>query len=158
MSETKIEWFHDFIGMGYHVYDVRPNVYLIFDDRKKLVNTWKEIIKFWPDDEIKMRFFEGDPNYDLVLYSPSRILMTTWVFLKSLKISDHYLQFKEEYNGSASLKLALYQPKKDGKYELEIFKYKKKVTDVKFLKSQDQDDDDISSQARQILQKNTQQN
>jgi hypothetical protein len=158
MSESKIEWYHDFIGMGYHVYDVRPTVYLLFDDRKKLVNTWSEIIKYWPDDEIKIRFFEEDPNYELVLYSPSRILMTTWVFLKSLKISEHYLQFKEEYNGSALLKLALYQPKKDGKYELEIFKYKKKITDVKFLQGQDQDDDIISSQARKILQQNTRQN
>jgi len=151
MTDSKIEWFEDFLGLGYHVYDIRPTIYLIFDGRRKLANTWNQIIKYWPDDEIKMRFFEGDVNYEFILYSQSRILKTTKVFLKSLKISDHYQQFMDEYNGSASLQLAIYFPK-DKKYELEIFKFKKKVTDMKFLKKQDSDDDFIISQARQKLQ------
>lgn len=151
MTDSKIEWFEDFLGLGYHVYDIRPTIYLIFDGRRKLANTWNQIIKYWPDDEIKMRFFEGDVNYEFILYSQSRILKTTKVFLKSLKISDHYQQFMDEYNGSASLQLAIYFPK-DKKYELEIFKFKKKVTDIKFLKKQDSDDDFIISQARQKLQ------
>jgi hypothetical protein len=151
MADSKIDWFEDFLGLGYHVFDVRPTIYLIFDNKKKLVNTWNKIIKYWPDDEIKIRFFEGDTNYEFILYGQSRILQTTNVFLKSLKISDHYQQFMEEYNGSASLQLANYSPK-DKKYELEIFKFKKKVTDVKFLKTQDGDDDFIILQARQKLQ------
>ncbi len=150
MTDTKIEWFEDFLGLGYHIYDVRPNIYLIFDGRKKLANTWNQIIKYWPDDEIKMRFFEGESSYDFIVYSPSRITMTTWIFLKSLKNSDNYLQFKDEFMGSATLKLALYIPKKDT-YELEIFKYKKRVTDLKFLKDSDNDDDFTISRARQRL-------
>jgi hypothetical protein len=150
MADTKIDWFEDFLGLGYHVFDIRPTIYLIFDSKRKLVNTWREIIKYWPDDEIKMRFFEGEENYEFVLYSQSRILLTTTVFLKSLKISDHYRQFMEEYNGSASLQLAVYFPK-DKKYELEIFKFKKKVTDLKFLKEEDTDDDFIILQARKKL-------
>ena len=154
MTDTKIEWFEDFLGLGYHIYDVRPNIYLIFDGRKKLANTWNQIIKYWPDDEIKMRFFEGESNYDFIVYSPSRIIMTTWIFLKSLKNSENYLQFKDEFMGSATLKLALYLPKKD-KYELEIFKYKKRVTDIKFLKDSDDDDDFTISRARQRLRNPT---
>ena len=150
MVDTKIDWFEDFLGLGYHVFDIRPTIYLIFNGKRKLVNTWTKIIKYWPDDEIKMRFFEGEENYEFVLYGQSRILLTTTVFLKSLKISDHYKQFMEEYNGSASLQLAVYFPK-DKKYELEIFKFKKKVTDVQFLKKQDIDEDFIISQARQKL-------
>jgi hypothetical protein len=150
MADTKIDWFEDFLGLGYHVFDIRPTIYLIFDSKRKLVNTWREIIKYWPDDEIKMRFFEGEENYEFVLYSQSRILLTTTVFLKSLKISDHYRQFIEEYNGSASLQLAVYFPK-DKKYELEIFKFKKKVTGIKFLKEEDTDDDFIILQAREKL-------
>lgn len=150
MTDTKIEWFEDFLGLGYHIYDVRPNIYLIFDGRKKLANTWNQIIKYWPDDEIKMRFFEGESSYDFIVYSPSRITMTTWIFLKSLKNSENYLQFKDEFMGSATLKLALYLPKKDT-YELEIFKYKKRITDLKFLKNSDDDDDFIISRARQRL-------
>lgn len=150
MTDTKIKWFEDFLGLGYHIYDVRPNIYLILDNRKKLANTWNQIIKYWPDDEIKMRFFEGESNYEFIMYGSSRITLETWVFLKSLKNSENYLQFKDEFLGSATLKLALYLPKKDT-YELEIFKYKKRVTDVKFLKDGASDDDFMISQARQRL-------
>lgn len=150
MTDSKIDWFEDFLGLGYHVFDVRPTVYLIFNGKRKLANTWNQIIKYWPDDEIKMRFFEGDTNYEFILCCHSRILQTTNVFLKSLKISDHYKQFVDEDIGSASLQLAVYFPK-DKKYELEIFKFKKKVTDLKFLKKQDTDGDFVISQARERL-------
>ena len=154
MTDRKIDWFEDFLGLGYHVYDIRPSIYLVFDTRRKISTTWNNIIKFWPDDEIKIRFFENENNYEFVLYGQSRILTTTWVFIKSLKISEHYRKFMEEYNGSASLQLALYFSK-EKKYELEIFKFKKKVTDVQFLKAQDIDDDFIINQARQKLQNPT---
>ena len=150
VTDSKINWFEDFLGLGYHVFDVRPTIYLIFDNKRKLVNAWNQIIKYWPDDEIKMRFFEGDASYEFILYCQSRILQTTHVFLKSLKISDHYQQFMEEYNGSASLQIANYTPKND-EYALEIFKFKKKVTEVKFLKEQDVDDDFVVLQARERL-------
>ncbi len=153
MTDSKIDWFEDFLGLGYHVYDVRPTIYLIFDGRRKLADTWSKIIKYWPDDEIKIRFFEGSDNYEFVLYCKSRILQTTNVFLKSLKISDNYKQFMDEYNGSTSLQLAIYFTK-EKKYELEIFKFKKKVTDVKFFKKEDLDDDFIVSQARKKLENN----
>jgi hypothetical protein len=150
VTNSKIEWFEDFIGLGYHVFDVRPTVYLIFDNKRKLVSTWKNIIKYWPDYEMKMTFVEGDENYEFILYCQSRILEKTIVFLKSLKISDHYLQFVEEFNGSISLQIANYSPKK-GEYALEIFKFKKKVSGVKLLKKQDPVDDFIVSQALEKL-------
>src|SRR5579863_3160912 len=150
MSDSKIDWFEDLLGLGYHVFDVRPTVYLIFDDKKKLVNAWNQIIKYWPDYEIKMRFFEGDTNYEFILYCKSRIIQKTVVFLKSLKISDNYQQFMEEFNGSVSLQVANYSSK-NKKYGLEIFKFKKKVLDVQFLKDQDPVDDFIVLQARERL-------
>ena len=152
MTDKKISWFEDFLGVGYHVYDIRPNIYLILEGgKRKIVHTWHNIIKYWPDDEIKIRFFEGDLNYDFILYSKSEILHTNWVFLKSLKVSEHYKKFMDEYDGSATLQLALYFPK-EKTYELEIFKFKKRVTDVKFLNAQDIDDDFVITQARQRLQ------
>jgi hypothetical protein len=150
MADMKIDWFEDFLGLGYHVFDIRPTIYLIFDGKRKLVNTWNKIIKYWPDDEITMRFFEGKENYEFVLYCKSRILLSTTVFLKSLKISDHYRQFMDEYNGSASLQLGVYFPK-EKKYELEIFKFKKKITDLQFLKEEYVDDDFVILQAREKL-------
>jgi hypothetical protein len=150
MADTKIDWFNDFLGLGYHMYDVKPTIFLMFDGRKKVGNAWNKIIKYFPDDEIKIRFVEREPNYDFVLYCESRILSTTWVFLKTLKISEHYKQFKEDYEGAANLKLALYVPKKDT-YELEIFKYMKRITNLKFPTESEIEQDFVLSRSIQNL-------
>ena len=150
MVDTKIDWFDDFIGLGYHMYDVRPTIFLIFDGGKKIANTWNQIIKYFPDDEIKIRFIEKDSEYEFVLYCQSCVLLTTWVFLKSLKVSEHYRQFKEDYEGAANLKLARYIPKK-GTYELEIFKYQKRITDLKFPAESEIEQDFILSRSVQNL-------
>jgi len=150
LSEASITWFNDFMGVGYHFYDVRTKVLLIFNERKMILNAWNKVIKWWPDDEIKMRFVETNDSYEFVLYGESRILTTKCVFLKALKASEHYKRFKDDYDGAAYLGLALYKPKDDS-YELEIFKYRKKVTDVKFLKESDAEHDNIVLRSRQIL-------
>ena len=150
MSDTSTIWFNDFMGVGYHFYDVRTKVLLIFDERKTLRNTWNKVIKWWPDDEIKMRFVETNDSYEFVLYGESRILTTKWVFLKALKASEHYKRFKDDYEGAAYLGLALYRPKDDS-YELEIFKYSKRVTDVQFLKEPEAEQDSIVLRSREIL-------
>jgi hypothetical protein len=152
MVDAKIDWFDDFLGLGYHMYDVRPTVFLIFDGRKKIGSTWNKIIKYFPDDEIKIRFIEKESNYEFVLYCQSRILSTIWVFLKSLKVSEHYKQFKEDYEGAAHLKLALYIPKKDT-YELEIFKYMKRITDLKFLTESEVEQDFILTRSVENLRR-----
>ena len=140
MTDSKIDWFDDFIGLGYHLYDVRPVLLLLIDERRKLRNAWNKIIKYFPDDEIKVRFVETDSNYEFVLYCESRILQGTWAFTKSLKISEHYWLFKEDYDGAAVLKLALYIKKK-GNTELEIFKYQKRLTNVKFITEQEAEEE-----------------
>ena len=150
MSVVDTMWFHDFMGVGYHFHDVHTKVLLIFNERKPLLSAWGKVIKWWPDDEIKMRFVEENDSYEFVLYGESRILTTRWVFLKALKASEHYKRFKEDYDGAAYLGLALYKPKDDS-YELEIFKYRKKVADVKFLKENDVEEDVIVSKSRQLL-------
>ena len=150
MVDSKIDWFDDFLGLGYHMYDVRPTVFLIFNGRKKIGTAWNKIIKYFPDDEIKIRFIEKESNYEFVLYCQSRILSTIWVFLKSLKVSEHYKQFKEDYEGAANLKLALYIPKKDT-YELEIFKYVKRITDLKFLTESEVEQDFILTRSVENL-------
>jgi hypothetical protein len=132
VKEKRIRWFDAFMGLGYEFYEVRAKVILIFHNKKTLLNAWNKIIKWWPDDEIKMRFLEANCSYDFVLYGDSRFLESTWVFLKALRVSEHYKTFKQDYEGAAYLRLALYRPKKDS-YELELFDYKKKVTDVRFL-------------------------
>lgn len=140
------------MGLGYHLYDVRPTVYLILDGRRKISNTWNRIIKYFPDDEIKMRLIEKDSTYEFILYCQSRVLSTTWVFLKSLKISENYKKFKQDYQGVSLLKLALYVPKK-GTHQLEIFKYDKRITDVKFMTEYEAEQDFILSRALHNLRK-----
>jgi hypothetical protein len=152
-DNTTIKWFHDFMGIGYHFYDVHTKLLLVFSKRKTLVDAWNRIIKWWPDDEIKMRFVEreeNDDSFQFTLYSESRILAITWVFLKHLKASEHYKKFKDDYDGAANLGFALYIPRDDF-YELELFDYKKRVTDVKFLKETEADQDPLVFRARQIL-------
>jgi hypothetical protein len=145
-----VTWFSDFMGLGYHFYEVHPKVLLIFDKRKPLIDAWKKVIKWWPDDAISMRFVDYDDSYDYVLYGESRILATKWAFLKALKASEHYRQFRDEYDGVAYLGLAFYRPKADS-YELEIFNYRKRVVDVKFLKEADAESDSMVERSRQIL-------
>jgi len=98
LVDTKINWFDAF-----HFYDVRPKILLIFDERRKIPDVWNKIIKYWPDDEIKIRFVETEDSFEFVLYCESRILLTTWVFLKALKTSENYKRFKEEYDGAEDL-------------------------------------------------------
>jgi hypothetical protein len=142
------------MGVGYHFYDVHTKVLLIFDERRTLLTAWRKVIKWWPDDEIKMRFVEKTDSYEFVLYGESRILLTKWVFLKALMASEHYRRFKDEYDGKAYLDLALYKRKpEDDSYELQIYKYRKKVTDVKFLKETDVEQDSIVLQSRQIMRR-----
>jgi hypothetical protein len=137
------------MGVGYYFHDVHPRVLLMFDERKALLNAWRKVVKYWPDDEISIRFVEMDDSYEFVLYGESRILVTKWVFLKALKASDHYKRFKSEFDGAAYLALALYKPK-DDTFEVEIFNYRKKVTDVQFLNEVDVKDG-IVLRSREVL-------
>ena len=133
MKEKRISWFDAFMGLGYEFYEVRAKVILIFHNKKTLLKAWTKIIKWWPDDEIKMRYVETNHSYEFVLYGDSIVLQNRWVFLKVLNLSESYVTFKNDYEGAAYLRLAVYRPKGDS-YELELFDYNKKVTDVMFLK------------------------
>lgn len=148
--DKKIEWFHDFMGVGYYFYDVRPNILLIFDKKKKLLDAWNKVIKWSPDDAIHMRFVEMNEFYDFILHGQSRILMREWIFLKALRTSVHYKRFKDEYDGAAKLGLALHRAKEDS-YELEIFKYGKRITDVLFLSKDELARDPVVLKSAEVL-------
>jgi len=155
VTDKSVRWFDAFMGVGYEFYEVRAKVILIFDKRKTLVNAWNKVIKWWPDDEIKMRFIETLHSYEFVLYGDSSVLEARWVFLKALKVSEHYKTFKDDYEGAATLRLALYRPKGDS-YELELFDYKKRVTDVLFLEEPLGETDSVVLKSSNILRGITQ--
>lgn len=75
---------------------------------------------------------EKGKKYAFIMYCRSRILQNTWVFLKLLDISDNYRRLKAEYDGKLYVDLAVCIAKGES-YELEIFKYRKSVSDVAFL-------------------------
>lgn len=149
MSEESIKLFDDFMGVGYLFFNVRPEVLLIFDKKKTLLSSWSKIIKWWPDDEIRMRFVETDDSFEFILSGDSRILVTKWIFMKALKLSEHYKRFKDDYDGAANLGVALYI-KKDNSYELEVFRHKKRLTDVRFLNGKEAESDPTVMMSRQI--------
>jgi len=152
MKEEGIVLYTNFLGLGYRYEDVHTHALLMFKTKKDLLTVWNKVVKWWPDDEIKIRFVEGDNYYEFVLYGESRILENKWVFLKALKTSENYQRFKDEYDGVAYLGFSLYKPGiEDEPYQLEIFKYRKKVTDVRFLKETEVGEDSMVLKSRQIL-------
>lgn len=155
VTDKSVRWFDAFMGVGYEFYEVRAKVILIFDKRKTLVDAWKKVIKWWPDNEIKMRFVETNNSYEFILYADSVALDNRWVFLKALKVSDSYKAFRNDYEGAALLRLALYRPKGDS-YELELFDYTKRVTDVVFLEDALREKDNIVLKSSNILRGSTQ--
>jgi hypothetical protein len=137
MPTDRLVWFDGFIGLGYSFLYVYPRVLLLFDDKKRLLKSWNDVIKWWPDDEIKVRFIEIDREecyYGFIMYCITRILQDTWVFFKLLSMSDHYKRLKEEYDEKIYIDLALYLQESN---ELNIFKYRKVVKDVIFLRNRD---------------------
>jgi hypothetical protein len=155
VTDKSVRWFDAFMGVGYEFYEVRTKVILIFNKRKTLSDAWNKIIKWWPDHEIKMRFVETNHSYEFILYADSVALDNRWVFLKALKVSENYKVFKNDYEGAAFLRLALYIPKGDS-YELEIFDYTKRVTDVMFLEDALRDKDHMVLESSNILRNSTQ--
>ena len=127
------------MGIGYYFYDVRPKLLLVFKKRKTLLEGWNKVIKWWPDDLIRIRFLETNDSFEFILYCETDILTTKWVFYKALNRSDNYAKFKDDYDGAAILGLALYKPR-DESYELEIFDYKKRVTDIVFTTEKENKD------------------
>ncbi|MFQ5940235.1 MAG: hypothetical protein ACE5KA_00845 [Nitrososphaerales archaeon] len=149
MSQSVI-WFHDFLGVGYRPQDPYVMLLLLFKKRSQASKVWHEVLRWWIDDEIKIRFLEVDGKYQFVMYCETRILENTWVFVKMLKLSDHYRQFRESYKSRAFLGLAVYRPKGES-HNLHILKTTKNITDVQFIQEADLEPGSIIWRSREIL-------
>lgn len=150
MDPLSIRFFDGFMGVGYQFYEVRPKLLLIFDKKKTLVDVWRKVIKWIPDDEISVRFVEKNGSFNFVLYGKSNILDSQWIFKKSLHSSEHHKRFKDDYEGVAYLGFALYVPKDDS-YELEVFNYKKRITNIRFLSEEDAKQDEIVLKSKKTV-------
>ena len=139
------KWFDGFSGVGYYFHDVRPLLLLVFEKRAPLFDAWKKVLKWWPEDDIRLRFVEKESSYRFIMYCESIVPDTDIVFLKLLGLSDNYKKFKSEYEGAANLALAIRHKSKEDKFELEIFKFRKRITNVRFMTGAEADETVVSS-------------
>ena len=142
-SSNQITWFNDFIGVGYRYYDIYMNVFPIFEDKMYAFKLWKKTIDWWPDDQIKLRFIEGDNDYWFILYGGSKYKDDNTGFVKNVPISENYQRFKEGCGDKATLRFGIYKEntknKKDSdeKFALELLKKSKSIYDIRFLRYSD---------------------
>jgi len=141
-NEDVFQWTDNFLGVGYRFFDLRMNVFPIFSDKKQAIQIWEDVIKWWPDPSIKIRFVEVNDDYWFVMGSDSPFPESNKSFFKVLKKSEHYERFKKGHEGQAYLRMGIY--KENDESPVVLFKKKKIVTDIKFLQENEAKDDSLS--------------
>lgn len=158
------KWISHFAGIGYRYTDIVMNILILYTDRKIALKAWNEYIQWWPDDQIILRFIEEKEDYWFILYQRGKNLLSkeNIGFFKKSRLTQNYLRFKKNFEEKTILRFALYKflEKKiaDSKntlennvdnsinratYELNIFKRMKTIYDVKFLKSNELEDNSL---------------
>ncbi len=140
---TSVPWVQDFLGVGYRYYDLRMNVFPLFPDKKQANKVWQDVINWWPDPSIKIRFVEIGDDYWFMLSGDSPFPEKNRSFFKLLKKSEHYERFKKGHEGEAYLRFGVYR-QKDKFFHVELLKKKKLVTDIKFLQESEVKDDALA--------------
>jgi len=110
-SQSSIRWFDDFVGVAYRYYDLRMNVVPLFTDKKKASVLWRDIMHWWLDSSIKIRFVEIDDEYWFIMGSDSQRPESNLSFFKILPKSENYERFKNGHGGEAYLRLGVYVTK-----------------------------------------------
>lgn len=146
-----IDWFGDFVGVGYRYHDVYMNVFPLFEDKMSAFKLWKKTIEWWPDDKIKLRFVEQGDDYWFILYGGSEYKKDNTGFVKKVAKSENYERFKVGYEKKAILRFGILKPpkKKDQKYDLEVLKKQKSVYDIAFVQFSDLAPDSVEWQCIQ---------
>jgi hypothetical protein len=110
-STSTIQWFDDFVGVAYRYYDLRMNVVPLFTNRKQSASIWHDVIRWWLDPSIKIRFVETGDKYWFIMGSDSQKPSTDMSFFKILQKSENYERFKKGHGGEAYLRLGVYTNK-----------------------------------------------
>ncbi|MEO2265098.1 MAG: hypothetical protein ABGW49_04335 [Nitrosopumilus sp.] len=111
MSSSSVQWFDDFVGVAYRYYDLRMNVVPLLTDRKQSASLWHDVIHWWVDPSIKIRFVEIDDDYWFIMGADSQKPTTNMSFFKKLQKSENYERFKKGHGGEAYLRLGVYTDK-----------------------------------------------
>ncbi len=107
-SSSSIPWFDGFVGVAYRYYDLRMNVVPLFSDKKEPNSLWYDVIHWWPDPSIKIRFLETSDKYWFIMGSESQKPESNITFFKELAMSENYERFKRGHEGTAYLRLGTY--------------------------------------------------
>ena len=110
-AHSAIPWFDDFVGVAYRYYDLRMNVVPLFNDRKESTSLWNDVIHWWVDSSIKIRFVETGDQYWFIMGSDSQKPDTNLSFFKVLPKSEHYERFQKGHGGEAYLRFGVYTKK-----------------------------------------------
>ena len=87
------------------------NVVPLFAERKNAANIWNNIVHWWVDPSIRIRFVESDDKYWFIMGSDSKHPDTNKSFYKILQNSENYNRFKKGHAGEAYLRLGVYTKK-----------------------------------------------
>ncbi len=109
--QPSIPWFDEFIGVAYRYFDLRMNVVPLFTDQNESLSLWRDVIHWWPDPSIKIRFVEAGDNYWFILNSDSQKPDAAISMCKLLTKSEHYERFKRGHGGEAYLRFGVYSKK-----------------------------------------------
>ncbi|MCE2614835.1 MAG: hypothetical protein LVO36_02910 [Nitrosopumilus sp. (ex Thoosa mismalolli)] len=110
-SQSSIPWFDEFVGVAYRYFDLRMNVVPLFTDQKESLNLWRDVIHWWVDPSIKIRFVEAGDNYWFIMGADSQKQDTNISMYKLLPKSEHYERFKKGHGGEAYLRFGVYTKK-----------------------------------------------
>lgn len=110
-SQPSIPWFDEFVGVAYRYFDLRMNVVPLFTDQKESLDLWRDVIHWWVDPSIKIRFVETGDNYWFIMGSDSQKQDTNLSMYKLLPKSEHYERFKKGHGGEAYLRFGVYSKK-----------------------------------------------
>ena len=110
-SKSPIPWFDGFLGVAYRYYDLRMNVVPLLDNRNEAANLWHDIIYWWVDPSIKIRFVDVEDKYWFIMGSDSQKPSSNLSFFKLLAKSENYERFRKGHGGEAYLRLGVYAKK-----------------------------------------------
>lgn len=111
MSQQSIPWFDEFVGVAYRYFDLRMNVVPLFVDQKESLELWRDVIHWWVDPSIRIRFVEEEDSYWFIMGADSQRQDANLSMYKLLPKSGHYERFKKGHGGEAYLRFGVYSKK-----------------------------------------------
>lgn len=113
-SQSPVPWSDDFLGVAYRYYDLRMNIVPLFSDWKTATDMWHDIVYWWLDPSIRIRFVDSGDMYWFIMGSDSQKPASNLSLFKMLAKSENYERFRKGHGGEAYLRFGVYSKKSLG--------------------------------------------